>query len=169
VRGEPREVAFDEPAAWVHATPRRSAGLRTISTPLGEPGDFPAAPVDEPAIGCRRLCAVTGRHNQCTDLPQARPARLNHPSRCVNDGADRRRAVRAYAPENAVDLADLAERLMIAATELAGNALRHGKPPTIVALLRADGHLIIDVTDNDPTSRRPPPTLTAHPAAAASA
>jgi serine/threonine-protein kinase RsbW len=63
------------------------------------------------------------------------------------------RAVSAYAPENAVDLTDLTERLMIAATELAGNALRHGQPPTVVALLRADGHLIIDVTDNDPTTR----------------
>jgi serine/threonine-protein kinase RsbW len=48
---------------------------------------------------------------------------------------------------------------MIAATELAGNALRHGRPPTVVALLRADGHLIIDVTDNDPTTR---PAVDAH-------
>jgi serine/threonine-protein kinase RsbW len=62
-------------------------------------------------------------------------------------------AVSAYALENAVDLTELIERLMIAATELAGNALRHGQPPTVVALLRADGHLIIDVTDNDPTTR----------------
>jgi serine/threonine-protein kinase RsbW len=63
------------------------------------------------------------------------------------------RAVGAFARETAVDLTDLTERLMIAATELAGNALRHGQPPTVVALLRADGHLIIDVTDNDPTTR----------------
>jgi len=66
------------------------------------------------------------------------------------------RAVRAYASETAVDLTDLTERLMIAATELAGNALRHGRPPTVVALLRADGHLIIDVIDNDPTTRPTP-------------
>jgi anti-sigma regulatory factor (Ser/Thr protein kinase) len=63
------------------------------------------------------------------------------------------RAIRSYALENGVGLSDLTERLMIAATELAGNALRHGRPPTVVALLRADGHLIIDVTDNDPTTR----------------
>jgi serine/threonine-protein kinase RsbW len=74
------------------------------------------------------------------------------------------RAVSASALEITVDLNDLTERLMIAATELAGNALRHGQPPTVVALLRADGHLIIDVIDNDPTSRptidpdRPPGT-----------
>jgi serine/threonine-protein kinase RsbW len=42
---------------------------------------------------------------------------------------------------------------MLVATELAGNALRPGEPPTVVALLRTDGHLIIDVTDNDPTTR----------------
>ena len=75
-----------------------------------------------------------------------------------------RRAVSASALEITVDLNDLTERLMIAGTELAANALRHGQPPTVVALLRADGHLIIDVIDNDPTSRptidpdRPPGT-----------
>jgi serine/threonine-protein kinase RsbW len=63
------------------------------------------------------------------------------------------RAVSASALEITVDLNDLTERLMIAGTELAANALRHGQPPTVVALLRADGHLIIDVIDNDPTSR----------------
>jgi serine/threonine-protein kinase RsbW len=62
------------------------------------------------------------------------------------------RSASAYAQESAVDLSDLTERLLIAATELAGNALRHGKPPTVVALLRADGHLIIDVIDNDPAT-----------------
>jgi serine/threonine-protein kinase RsbW len=49
-----------------------------------------------------------------------------------------------------VDVADLVERLMIVATELAGNALRYGRSPTVVALLRADGHLIVDVVDQDP-------------------
>ena len=49
-----------------------------------------------------------------------------------------------------VDTADLLERLMIVATELAGNALRHRSPPTVVALLRCDGHLIVDVRDNAP-------------------
>ena len=51
-----------------------------------------------------------------------------------------------------VDVADLVERLMIVATELAGNALRHGRSPTVVALLRADGHLIVDVRDQDPAT-----------------
>jgi serine/threonine-protein kinase RsbW len=74
------------------------------------------------------------------------------------------RAVSASALKITVDVNDLTERLMIAGTELAANALRHGQPPTVVALLRADGHLIIDVIDNDPTTRptiepgRPPGT-----------
>jgi two-component sensor histidine kinase len=49
----------------------------------------------------------------------------------------------------AVDVDDLAERLVIVATELAGNALRYSRPPTVVALLRSDGHLVLDVVDND--------------------
>ena len=45
---------------------------------------------------------------------------------------------------------DLAERLVIVATELAGNALRHGRPPTVVILQRSDGHLVVDVADAAP-------------------
>jgi serine/threonine-protein kinase RsbW len=78
---------------------------------------------------------------------------LDRPPALETLRAGLQRAVTAYAPDNAVDLTDLTERLMIAATELAGNALRHGQPPTVVALLRADGHLIIDVIDHDPTTR----------------
>ncbi|GIM94020.1 ATP-binding protein [Paractinoplanes toevensis] len=58
----------------------------------------------------------------------------------------------------ASDVTDLAERLMIVATELAGNALRHAGTPTVVALLRTDGHLIIDVVDSD-RGGRPVPDL----------
>jgi serine/threonine-protein kinase RsbW len=52
----------------------------------------------------------------------------------------------------AVDREDLGERLTIVATELAGNALRHGRPPTVVILQRSDGKLVVDVLDNDPGS-----------------
>src|SRR4029453_2760320 len=74
------------------------------------------------------------------------------------------RAVGASALEITVDRNDLTERLMIAATELPGNAPRHSQPPSVVLLLRADGHLILDVIDNVPTTRptidadRPPGT-----------
>jgi serine/threonine-protein kinase RsbW len=61
------------------------------------------------------------------------------------------RALRASLAKTVRD-PDLAERLTIVATELAGNALRHGRPPTEVLLLRSDGHLIVDVLDHDTTS-----------------
>ncbi|GAB1690935.1 hypothetical protein KRM28CT15_27380 [Krasilnikovia sp. M28-CT-15] len=38
------------------------------------------------------------------------------------------------------------------AAELAGNALRHGQPPTIVIVQRADGKLVVEVLDGDPNS-----------------
>lgn len=99
--------------------------------------------------------AMTGWTNRHPLPPDEEVARwtLDQPPALEALRAGLQRAVSAYAPEHAVDLTDLTERLMIAATELAGNALRHGRPPTVVALLRADGHLIIDVTDNDPTTR----------------
>jgi serine/threonine-protein kinase RsbW len=52
----------------------------------------------------------------------------------------------------AADPMDLAERLTIVATELAGNALRHGHPPTVVVLQRANEELVVAVLDNDPGS-----------------
>ncbi|NMO54265.1 ATP-binding protein [Actinoplanes sp. TBRC 11911] len=59
-------------------------------------------------------------------------------------------AVRSRALPATVDVTDLLERLLIVATELAGNALRHGQPPAVVALLQVDGQLIVDVADRDP-------------------
>jgi serine/threonine-protein kinase RsbW len=44
---------------------------------------------------------------------------------------------------------EVAEQVGLVATELAGNALRHGRPPAIVRLLRAHGCFIVDVADRD--------------------
>ena len=46
-------------------------------------------------------------------------------------------------------LDDVFDRMAVVATELATNALRHGLPPTVVRLLRAGDHLILDVADHD--------------------
>jgi len=46
-------------------------------------------------------------------------------------------------------LDDIPERMVLVATELATNAIRHGCPPTTVRLLRADGFLVLDVADHD--------------------
>ncbi|GGM11060.1 MULTISPECIES: ATP-binding protein [Micromonospora] len=46
---------------------------------------------------------------------------------------------------------EVPEQMALVATELATNALRHGLPPTIVRLLRADDCLVLDVADHDLT------------------
>lgn len=48
-------------------------------------------------------------------------------------------------------LADVPERMVVVATELATNALRHGRPPSIVVLSRTAAHHVIDIADHDPT------------------
>ncbi|WP_250033723.1 ATP-binding protein [Paractinoplanes maris] len=45
---------------------------------------------------------------------------------------------------------DLVQRIELVATELAGNALRHGLPPITVRLLRDDDCYLLDVSDHDP-------------------
>ena len=52
------------------------------------------------------------------------------------------------------ELRTLAQTIGLVATELGGNALRHGLPPVIVQLLRGDGCYVLDVCDAAPD--RPP-------------
>ncbi|NYF56658.1 ATP-binding protein [Micromonospora purpureochromogenes] len=47
------------------------------------------------------------------------------------------------------DLDEVPELMVLVATELATNALRHGIPPTIVRLLVAEGRFILEVADHD--------------------
>ncbi|MCY1143781.1 ATP-binding protein [Actinoplanes sp. Pm04-4] len=49
-------------------------------------------------------------------------------------------------------LGDVPERMVLVATELATNAIRHGLAPTEVRLLRTAGGFLLDVTDQDPDS-----------------
>ena len=58
-------------------------------------------------------------------------------------------------PSNA-QLDDVPEKLVLVATELATNALRHGLPPTIVKLGRAGHRFVLDVADHEP---QVPPSL----------
>ena len=53
-------------------------------------------------------------------------------------------------------LDDVPEKLVLVATELATNALRHGLPPTIVKLGRSGNRFILDVADHEP---QVPPAL----------
>ncbi|WP_198029079.1 ATP-binding protein [Actinoplanes sp. N902-109] len=47
-----------------------------------------------------------------------------------------------------VDAAPTAQAIGLVATELAGNALRHGKPPVLVRLLGDDDCYVLDVSDH---------------------
>jgi serine/threonine-protein kinase RsbW len=48
-----------------------------------------------------------------------------------------------------LDNEDGLDRITVVATELATNALRHGRSPTVIRLLREPGALILDVADHD--------------------
>ena len=49
----------------------------------------------------------------------------------------------------ATELNSVAHHMVLVASELATNALRHGIPPTIVRLLRDGGTYLLDVADHD--------------------
>jgi serine/threonine-protein kinase RsbW len=42
-----------------------------------------------------------------------------------------------------------AESMLLVATELATNGIKHGRPPTVVRLLRTREHFVLDVADHD--------------------
>ncbi|MFF0380791.1 ATP-binding protein [Actinoplanes missouriensis] len=48
-----------------------------------------------------------------------------------------------------LDEDDVAERIAVVATELATNALRHGRPPVEVRLSRVGERLVLDASDHD--------------------
>ncbi|MEU4559373.1 ATP-binding protein [Actinoplanes sp. NPDC023936] len=48
-----------------------------------------------------------------------------------------------------LDEDDVAERIAVVATELATNALRHGRPPVEVRLSRVGDLLVVDASDHD--------------------
>ncbi|MEU8664576.1 ATP-binding protein [Actinoplanes philippinensis] len=89
----------------------------------------PPAPVPHPA-------AAEFRHWSLDDVGSLRDLR-----------ADLRHAV-AGTPLGDEDGLD---RITVVATELATNALRHGRPPTHIRLLREPGALLLDVADHDLT------------------
>ncbi|XVU29083.1 ATP-binding protein [Actinoplanes sp. CA-054009] len=52
-----------------------------------------------------------------------------------------------------VDAVAASDTMLVVATELASNALRHARSRAVVALLRGPGAVIIDVADRDPDGR----------------
>src|SRR5690349_16259808 len=102
--------------------------------------------IDADRLGSKQnMTGWSLRHPPGTDQEVARWT-LDQPPQLQALRAGLREAVPA-------ELADVTESLMVVATELAGNALRHGRPPAVVALRRANRHLLLDVADHDPSSR----------------
>src|SRR3954471_12002735 len=66
------------------------------------------------------------------------------------------RVIEADQPDHDARLEDVAHRISLVATELAGNALRHGRPPVFVRLLHEADCYLLDVSDQDP-QRAPEP------------
>ncbi|MGR6316930.1 ATP-binding protein [Micromonospora soli] len=60
-----------------------------------------------------------------------------------------RAALTRYGLVQGEDLDEVPHLVVLVATELATNALRHGRPPTIVTLLAADDCFILDVADHE--------------------
>jgi serine/threonine-protein kinase RsbW len=64
---------------------------------------------------------------------------------------DLRAGLRRAVIGTPLDDRDGRDRITVVATELATNALRHGRPPTRILLLREPGALVLDVADRDLT------------------
>ncbi len=58
-------------------------------------------------------------------------------------------AINEHALSSWDALADIPDRMVLVATELATNAIKHGIPPTIVRLLRTRDQFVLDVADHD--------------------
>jgi hypothetical protein len=72
-----------------------------------------------------------------------------------------RQTLETQLPIPARELDDVAERMMIVATELATNALRHARCPALIELSRTKKSLVLDVADDQPAT---PPLPTGEPA-----
>ena len=76
------------------------------------------------------------------------------PLRTASDLAEVRRRIRAEIAERST--ADLAERLMMVFSELAGNALAHGSQPVSVRLLGSPKRWVVEVSDSNRTATPDP-------------
>ena len=66
--------------------------------------------------------------------------------------ASLREALNRHGLVQGEDLDEVPHLVVLVATELASNALRHGRPPTIITLLATDDRFLLDVADHDVSS-----------------
>lgn len=60
-------------------------------------------------------------------------------------------ALNVHTSGTSTELDDIPDRMVLVATELATNAIRHGLPPTVVRLLHTADEFVLDVADEDLT------------------
>ncbi|MEV4814200.1 ATP-binding protein [Micromonospora tulbaghiae] len=90
----------------------------------------------------------------CTSPP---PPQASELERWVLDSPEDLRGLRASLREalnrhglvQGEDLDEVPHLVVLVATELASNALRHGRPPTIITLLATDDRFMLEVADHD--------------------
>ncbi|MFC3384757.1 ATP-binding protein [Couchioplanes caeruleus subsp. azureus] len=75
---------------------------------------------------------------------------LDSPPQLKTLRASLHRAITGQALADGASLDEVPEKVVLVATELATNALRHGLPPTIVRLGRAGDGFVLDVADHSP-------------------
>ncbi|WP_431944727.1 ATP-binding protein [Micromonospora marina] len=63
--------------------------------------------------------------------------------------ASLREALNRHGLVQGEHLDEVPHLVVLVATELASNALRHGRPPTIITLLATDDRFLLDVADHD--------------------
>ncbi|MEU4788924.1 ATP-binding protein [Micromonospora tulbaghiae] len=66
--------------------------------------------------------------------------------------ASLREALNRHGLVQGEDLDEVPHLVVLVATELASNALRHGRPPTLITLLATDDQFLLDVADHDVSS-----------------
>ncbi|QLQ39065.1 ATP-binding protein [Micromonospora robiginosa] len=77
---------------------------------------------------------------------------LDTPEELRDVRASLRDALNRHGLVQGEDLDEVPHMVLLVATELSSNALRHGRPPTIVTLLATDDRFLLDVADHDVSS-----------------
>jgi len=105
--------------------------------------------MERPAAG--NLCAV-GNLRTSTPPPEARELKawvLNTTAELRALRANLHQALTGHPLVAGECLDDIPERVVLVATELAANGIRHGRPPTVIRLLCTDDEFVLDVADHD--------------------
>jgi serine/threonine-protein kinase RsbW len=111
-----------------------------------------------PWVKTHMIPTPAGHHSLMPFLSAQSPPAMTELHKWVLDSPVQLRSLRASLHEAitgrplpaGAELDEVPEKVVLVATELATNALRHGLPPTIVRLGRHDEVFVLDVADHSP-------------------